>query len=185
MMATLSSRSIKRLLMVSLGLTLLALLIGLQFVFNTTGGTLFLFSTVAPLLVLVATAILLGVTFYEYRQSHKLFNIERYSMGQTVFEQGDTGNCAYFIRSGEVAILREEDGVVLATLGKGEYFGEMALLSNAPRNATVRVTAPVELAVLGKSNFLDMMRLLPMTEEAILDTVRERAMRRGAIVTES
>lgn len=175
---TLGAGAIRWLIISALLLTLLALLIALQFVLRTTGGTLFLFSTLAPTLVLLAIAIYAGVTLHEYHRAHKLFDIQRFQPGQLVFRQGDPGDCAYFIRSGEVEVLGEEDGGVLARLGVGEYFGEMALLSNKPRNATVRTTATVELAVLGKKNFLNMLRLLPSTEEAILSTVRARAMGR-------
>jgi hypothetical protein len=174
------SRTLRFLLLAALLLTLAALLITLQFVIKTTGGTLFLFSTFAPALVVLAIAILLAVTAYEYHESHKLFNIERFVAGQIVFRQGDEGGCAYFIREGEVEVIGEEDGRVVATLGPGSYFGEMSLLSNAPRNATVRAKASAELAVLGKRNFLKMMEVLPETEEAILSTVQKRAMERAS-----
>ena len=73
-------------------------------------------------------------------------------------------------------MIDDQTGTVLATLGPGEHFGEMALLGNTPRNATVSTISAVELAVLGKDNFLHMLTLLPATEEAVLTTVRERAM---------
>jgi len=176
---TLRPGAIRWLTIIALLLTLCALAISLQFVLRTTGGTLFLFSTVAPALVFIAIAIYAGVTLHEYHRAHKLFNIERHPSGQLIFRQGDRGDCAYFIRTGEVEVLDEKDGSVLARLGAGEYFGEMALLSSKPRNATIRTAAPVELAVLGKRNFLSMLRLLPSTEETILSTVRERALKRG------
>lgn len=163
-------------LIVALGLTLVALVVALEFVRHTTGGTLFLFTTVSPTLVIVSIVILLRAFIQDYRHRHKLFAVERYDAGATILREGDVGDCAYFIRKGQVEVIREKDGAVLATRGPGEYFGEMALLSNAPRSATVRATAPTELAVLGKQNFLDMIRLMPATEEAILNTVRERAM---------
>ena len=77
-----------------------------------------------------------------------------------------------------VEIVRETDGSesVLARLGAGQYFGEAALLSNAPRNATVRASAVTEVAVLGKENFLTMLSLLPTTHDDVLRTVSERAM---------
>lgn len=163
-------------LIVALSLTLVALVVALEFVRNTTGGTLFLFTTVSPTLVLVSIVILLRAFIQDYRHRHKLFAVERYEAGTTILREGDVGDCAYFIRKGRVEVIREKDGEVLATRGPGEYFGEMALISNTPRSATVRTIAPTELAVLGKQNFLDMMRLMPATEEAILNTVRERAM---------
>jgi hypothetical protein len=159
----LGARTVRLLLVTALSLTFLALLIALQFVLKTTGGTLFLFTTVAPPLVILSILILL------------VCSIDEHEAGQTIFSQGDQGNCAYFIRTGEVEVVDEKEGQVVATLGPGDFFGEMALISNATRNATVRTISTAELAVLGKRNFLNMMRLLPETEEAILSTVRERA----------
>jgi hypothetical protein len=174
----LGARLVRLLQVAALSLTLAALLIGLQFVLKTTGGTLFLFTMAAPPLVLLSIAILLICSIDEYRQTHRLFDVERHEAGQTIFSQGDQGNCAYFIRRGEVEVVDEQKGTVVATLGPGEFFGEMALISNAARNATVRTVSSAELAVLGKRNFLNMMRLLPETEEAILSTVRQRAVSR-------
>jgi hypothetical protein len=172
------SRKVRRMTIASLVLTALALLVELQFVMHTTGGTVFLFSMLAPALVLVAIALVGAAIFIEFRQAHKLFITERFDAGQTVFRQGDHGECAYFIRTGEVEVVDETNGAFLAKLHSGQYFGEMALITNAPRNATVRALTPVELAVLGKQNFIDMMKLLPVTEESILSTVQSRVVSR-------
>jgi CRP-like cAMP-binding protein len=165
-------------LLAALGLTLTALLLGVQFMLETTGGTLFLFATVAPGLVVVATVILGAVLYRDFRRRHRLFDIERYQAGDVVFRQGTPGDSAYFIRSGEVEIVREAGGAesVIARLGAGQYFGETALLTQAPRNASVRASSPTELAVLGKENFLTMLSLLPATHEDVLKTVQQRAM---------
>jgi hypothetical protein len=171
------ARTTRRLVLASLYLTAAALILCLIFVWHTTGGTLFLFSTLSPALVSISIAMVAVATVIEYRQAHKLFVIEHFEAGQTIFRQGDAGDCAYFIRNGEVEVIDEDDDAVLARLGPGEHFGEMALLGDAARNATVRATSAVELAALGKENFLSMMRLVPTTEEAILATVRDRAMR--------
>ena len=64
---------------------------------------------------------------------------------------------------------------MVATLGKDEYFGEMALLSNAPRNATVRAEKETRVAALGKDNFIKLLGVLPQTKESILRTVQDRA----------
>jgi CRP-like cAMP-binding protein len=172
-----NARTIRRLTLTSLLLTLVAMLLGLLFLLRTSGGTLFLFSTIAPLLVLAAITIVVGVAIYEYHQSHKLFVIERYPAERIIFRQGEEGDCAYFIREGQVEVVDEESGQVLVTLQAGDYFGEMALIANAPRSATIRTVSSVEVAVLGKQNFLNMMKLLPTTEGAILNTVRTRVMR--------
>jgi len=59
-------------------------------------------------------------------------------------------------------------------LSKEQYFGEMALLADSPRNATVRAVAVTRVAVLGKDNFLTLLSLLPETKENILETVQKR-----------
>ncbi|HSN57808.1 MAG TPA: cyclic nucleotide-binding domain-containing protein [Candidatus Sulfomarinibacteraceae bacterium] len=168
---------VRGLTVVSLLLTLAALLSGLLFVLHTTGGTVFLFSVVAPLCVLLAIAIWVGVEVFEFRQRHTLFLTERFPAGHVVFRQGDPADAAYFIRSGSVEVVDEATGEVLRTLSTGEYFGEIALIADAPRSATIRTASPVEVAVLGKRNFLNMMRLIPATEQAIMETVRKRASR--------
>jgi hypothetical protein len=167
---------IRRFTITSLALTLVALLLGLQFVYRTTGGTLFLFSAIAPLFVISAILIFLWTVIVEFRQAHKLFSIESFPADTIIFRLGDPGDCAYFIRKGEVAVVDVDTGSPVRTLAAGEYFGEIALVTNQPRTATVRAVSTVEVAVLGKENFLNMMRLLPTTEEEILHTVQTRVM---------
>ena len=168
----------QKLLILAQILSLVALILGLQFLLNTTGGTLFVFSTFAPVLVGAGTLILVGVLFYRFRRRHSLFQHETYQPGQIIFHQGDEGECAYFIRSGEVEVLQNDK--VVAKLASGQYFGEMALIRNTPRNATVRTLSQTNVAVLGKRNFLTMLNLLPSTQEDIMKTVNERAMGRDA-----
>lgn len=165
-------------LIVAQVLTLGALALGLVFVVKTTGGTLFAFSAVAPLLVIVSLAALAGVALHMFRKAHSLFDFVRYMPGQVIVREGDPGDCAYFIRAGEVEIIRlvETREAVVARLGEGQFFGEMALLTDQPRNATVRAVAPTELALLGKQNFLSLLSVLPATERDILQTVQRRAM---------
>ena len=163
-------------------LALMALGFGLQFLVNTTGGTLFLFSSMGPLLMLVSWGIVIGVAIVHFRKRHSLFDLETIEPGQVVFRQGDAGDCAYFVQSGEVEVVRDDGGcdVVLARLGAGQYFGEMALLSSEPRNATVRAAATTKLARLGKRNFLTMLSAMPAARQDILKTAQERALEESA-----
>ena len=173
------SATLQKLLIVAQILALLTLVLGLQFLISTTGGTLFMFATIGPLLLTIALALLIGVGVYKMRRRHSLFVSATFEPGQNVFRQGDEGDCAYFIRSGEVEVVQQQaDGVEapVAKLSRGQYFGEMALLKNAPRNATIRAVTRTEVAVLGKQNFLTMLSLIPSAQEDIMKTVNERAM---------
>ncbi len=71
----------------------------------------------------------------------------RLPAGTIVFRQGDPGQSVYIIRSGQVRVVKSTNGKyrVVATLGPGEVFGEMAVLTGRPRSATVQVTRDTEL----------------------------------------
>ena len=166
-----------RLLIAAQLLALAALGLAMNFLLQTTGGTLFLFASVAPLLVGLAMLLLIGVGIHKYNLSHHLFSVETYGPGEVIVRQGDPGVCAYFIQDGQVEVFRNDQGQnqIIATLGKDDYFGEMALLSSAPRNASVRALKDTRVAALGKDNFVKLLAVLPATKESILQTVQERA----------
>lgn len=73
-----------------------------------------------------------------------------YSVGETLFNEGDQADGLYMIRRGSVTVSRMVAGkeVVLAYVSAGNYVGEMALVSNKPRSATVRAAAPCEVVLL-------------------------------------
>jgi CRP-like cAMP-binding protein len=67
--------------------------------------------------------------------------------GTTVFRQGDPGGSVYVIRAGRVRVLKESSGRqrIVTTLGPGDFFGEMAVVTGRPRSATVEVVEDAEL----------------------------------------
>ena len=75
--------------------------------------------------------------------------LRRYRRGQVVIHEGAVGNSMYLIRSGQVEIMSEglngrQPGFI-THMGPGEYVGELSMLLNTPRSATVRVTIEAEL----------------------------------------
>jgi putative peptide zinc metalloprotease protein len=82
--------------------------------------------------------------------------VTRYSAGDTIVEQGAPGDRFFVIVDGQVEVLHhDEDGAerLLAVLGIGDFFGEMALLNRTPRTATVRALSPVETYTLSGDDF--------------------------------
>ena len=80
---------------------------------------------------------------------------ERYAPGELVIRQGEVGDKFYVVHQGEVSVLVDRGGGVgnVATLGAGDFFGEAALLTGEPRNASVRAMTGTELYALDKASF--------------------------------
>jgi CRP-like cAMP-binding protein len=72
--------------------------------------------------------------------------------GETVFDQGDLGDRYFVIESGEAEVL--EDGRMLTTVGAGQGFGEIALVRQVPRTASVRATSALRLHALRSEHFV-------------------------------
>ena len=75
--------------------------------------------------------------------------------GETIIRQGDSGERFYVVRSGAVEV--ERDSLVLARLGPGDAFGEIALLLDVPRTATVTAIEPTRLLALEAHDFRDLL----------------------------
>lgn len=75
----------------------------------------------------------------------------RYAAGETVIREGERGEAFFLISDGAVEVIRGDREV--ASLGQGEFFGEVALISGEPRNATVVATEPLDTYVLASEDF--------------------------------
>ncbi|MBU1992594.1 MAG: cyclic nucleotide-binding domain-containing protein [Patescibacteria group bacterium] len=83
---------------------------------------------------------------------------KRYEPNQIFFHEGDTGNAMYIIKNGQAAVYHEPKELgypeqIIATLKDNDFFGEMALVSSDPRNASVKAVAQCDVFVLSKSDF--------------------------------
>jgi CRP/FNR family transcriptional regulator, cyclic AMP receptor protein len=85
---------------------------------------------------------------------------KEFPRGTVLFREGDPGNDMYVVQAGRVRISKRAGGgeKVLATLGAGEFFGEMSILNNKPRSATATCAAASRLLVIDARTFEAMIR---------------------------
>jgi NADH:ubiquinone reductase (H+-translocating) len=89
---------------------------------------------------------------------------EYFEPGQAVFQEGDRGDRLYVITDGEVEVLKRDGGgaaTPLRRLGVGECFGEIALVSDRPRTATVRAIVPTNVLAVDRDAFQALFATLP------------------------
>ena len=69
----------------------------------------------------------------------KMIFSKSFAAGEEIFRMGNRGRNAYIIERGkvEVSVSRDGENMVVAELGKGEVFGEMSMIDDAPRSATI------------------------------------------------
>jgi CRP-like cAMP-binding protein len=97
--------------------------------------------------------------------------LESLAAGQTLFELGAAGESLYVVASGEVAVLAPQE---IARLGEGSFFGEVALLTSAPRTATIRARVPTEVLAIDRGLVLDLVGRSPRVLEVLLHFLRQR-----------
>jgi CRP-like cAMP-binding protein len=77
--------------------------------------------------------------------------------GEMILSKGDIGQCFYIIKEGKAGIYEEKGGKPVTFLGKGEIFGEISLIRNIPRTASVKAETDMDLFMLSKESFLTLM----------------------------
>lgn len=102
--------------------------------------------------LLKSIPVLKGLTTYDRAKLADALDTQIYEPGKVIIEEGDSGENFYLIEYGQCSVTKKGKGVV-ATLGKGSYFGEVALINDLPRQATVTATERTKVATLGKSGF--------------------------------
>jgi CRP/FNR family transcriptional regulator, cyclic AMP receptor protein len=92
--------------------------------------------------------------------------------GAVIVEEGTVGEDFYLIGTGEAVVLRA--GREVATVGPGQYFGELALLDQAPRNATVTAQTPMTLIRLRRREFSAVLDSWPGVAHKLLEQMAKR-----------
>ncbi len=83
-------------------------------------------------------------------------DVMSYQAGQYVMNQGETGEELYIVLEGEVEVLRGES--VITVLSQGAHVGEMALVRNQPRSASVRARGSAEMMIIRRRDFFELLR---------------------------
>ncbi|MEO0225603.1 MAG: cyclic nucleotide-binding domain-containing protein [candidate division WOR-3 bacterium] len=102
---------------------------------------------------------------------------EHYAAGETVVHQGDEGDSLYVITCGEAEVLHIGDGDTeqhITILRNGSVFGEMSLLTGARRSATVRAKTPLDLILIDKKTFREILLKNPSLTESLSKLLVER-----------
>lgn len=103
--------------------------------------------------------------------------VKPYAVGEVPVRQGDPGDSFYIIKSGRVDVIVEKsagESVVVATLGPGNFFGEMSLLTGAARTASIRVAEDAEFIVIDKESFRSVLAHNPSIAESLSHILSER-----------
>ncbi len=101
---------------------------------------------------------------------------QRWDAGQEIMRQGDSGVGMFIIRSGKVAIEQDHHGKAetVAHLGEGDLFGEMALLDEFPRSATVRAEEPTTCLGITRWHFRGILESHPEIALKLLPVLTKR-----------
>lgn len=101
---------------------------------------------------------------------------QHFQPGEIIFNQGDIGDSVFAIQEGECEILREVDGrsESVAVLGPASFFGEMAVLAESTRNATVRARTAVRVLSMSKGDFNKIRETVPAFAMVFSDLAKRR-----------
>jgi putative ABC transport system ATP-binding protein len=101
---------------------------------------------------------------------------EHYTPGSVIIHEGDEGDKYYLLREGEVEVRRKGDNgeTLVAALGPGEFFGEAALLTGKPRNASVTAKKDSVMYSLKKGDFLAALNASASFKEQLIGVFSQR-----------
>ena len=170
----------------SLLIPLATIVAGLPLVFGIAGGAIVVAVAVAVALlgdaavqaaeldedrlVLLGAPAFAGLPPARLEGAARRAEVRRVDRGAVVIAQGDPADLAYVIANGSVEVTQrvgDADPSVLRTMGAGELFGEIGLITGSPRTATVTATAPTTLLALDRTTFLELVASPAMTSRLV------------------
>jgi CRP/FNR family cyclic AMP-dependent transcriptional regulator len=118
--------------------------------------------------ILLKIPIFYDLNHRELRQIKDILHQREYKRHEAIFNQGDVGLGMYIIEKGTVNIVAEPESHLLAKLSDGDFFGELALLDDAPRSAAAVTETPCTMLCFFKPELLDLIDRNPKLGSKIL-----------------
>jgi len=91
--------------------------------------------------------------------------------GEVIAREGEVNDCVYLVEAGEVSIVKNfvsQNPVLLATLGPGDFFGEMCILETLPRSATAKAALETKVVSLASAAFYRLFEKMPKQHSILL-----------------
>lgn len=100
----------------------------------------------------------------------------KFDKGEIILKEGSPGNEAYVINSGKIEVIKTVNSieVVLAILSEGQIFGEMSLIDEAPRSATIRTLESTDVTIINREEFNELFYTNPEILSIFLKNIFER-----------
>ncbi len=105
-------------------------------------------------------------------QLHSIGTRRTFSANELIFREGDAGTTMLWVISGNVLI--QKDGIEIAKAGQGEIVGEMSLIDQSPRSATVIAESECEMIEVGREQFLELVRAEPEFALAVMSDLSRK-----------
>jgi CPA1 family monovalent cation:H+ antiporter len=121
---------------------------------------------------LAAVSLFYGLPKRHQRRIAKLARVRRFTPGSMMVRAGDPGKSFCVLLGGSARVVRA--GRRSLRLGRGDYFGEMALLDDAPRSADVVADSDVLALTIERPGFLKLLRDDPLIAQSLLRTLAAR-----------
>jgi CRP-like cAMP-binding protein len=120
--------------------------------------------TMERLLLLRDVPLFSGLSLQQLEAINQIMNERQYMRGEVVFREGDPAGELYLMIEGKIRIVQHygtDDESILNTLIAPAYFGEMAILDDKPRSATVVIIDDTRLLAVGGDSFKELMLQMP------------------------
>lgn len=113
-----------------------------------------------------------------------MITLSQYEAGEVIIQENDFGETAYVIEQGQVEVSKERDGqkVHLAYLGAGETFGEMGMIDEKPRSATVTAVTETVVSEIRRDDFFSSLQTDPQVALTLLKVLFERLREAHALI---